>query len=74
MMPSCCGMAIQPNRLVLAKWIGKRVRVHGVAYCAKHLRNPEAECFMPDPTCWRAHLEVYSVQRVTTEQRKQRGD
>ena len=66
--------SVQPNRPVLARWLGKRVRVHGIAQGPKYLRSPEVECAMSsDPSCWQAHLEVYSVQRITSEQRKQHG-
>jgi hypothetical protein len=65
--------SIKPNNTVLTRWIGKRVRVHGIACRPKYLLNPSVECSMSDPSCWQAHLEVYSVQRVTSEQRRQRG-
>jgi hypothetical protein len=65
--------SIKPNNTVLTRWIDKRVRVHGIACRPKCLLNPAVECSMSDPSCWQAHLEVYSVQRVTSEQRRQRG-
>jgi hypothetical protein len=68
--------SIRPNGAVLARWAGKRVRVHGVVNADK------SACAHPafdggtgvDP--WgilRAHIEVYSIQRVTSEQRKESG-
>lgn len=63
--------SIQPNRSVLTRWVGKRVRVHGVAHRAKYLEASGEPQAMSDPSCWQAHLEVYSVQRVTSEQRGQ---
>lgn len=63
--------SIQPDHSVLTKWVGKRVRVHGVAQRAKYLQVPGEPHAMSDHSCWQAHLEVYSVQRVTSEQRRQ---
>ena len=65
--------SIQPNRPVLSKWLGKRVRVQGIAYGAECTREPHRAGALSDPLFWRAYLEVYSVQRVTSEERKQRG-
>lgn len=62
--------SIQPNRAVLSRWLGKRVRVHAVAHCAKFDQAHDAFHSMADPSCWQPHLEVYSIQRVTSEQRK----
>ena len=57
--------SIQPNHGVLAKWIGKRVRVHGV------VNGPPAFTALSDPLgAWPAHIEVYSVQRTTSQQRR----
>jgi hypothetical protein len=64
--------SIQPNRSVLARWVGKRVRVHGIVYCAKSL-NREFEALSDPLSIWPVHLEVYSVQRVTSDQRKEDG-
>lgn len=64
--------SIQPNRLTLARWVGKRVRVHGVAYSGDDQAGRESERF----DAWfefRPHVEVYSIQRVTSEQRKENG-
>lgn len=65
--------SIQPNRLVLSKWLGKRVRVRGIVRCAGGTRESHTPGALSDPLYWRPHLEVYSVQRVTSEERKQGG-
>jgi hypothetical protein len=68
--------SIQPNRLVLDRWKGKRVRVHGVVHASKTL---QASWTAVDPLSidpwgiWRAHLEVHSIQRVTSGQRRESG-
>lgn len=60
--------SIQPNTVALAKWVGKRVRVHGIIYSAK-ARGREFDV-LSDPLCvWPVQIEVYSVQRVTSDQR-----
>lgn len=59
--------SIQPNRSALVRWEGKRVRVHGVVYPAK---PPSALNLFEGNSGYFAHLEVYSIQRVSSEQRK----
>jgi hypothetical protein len=58
--------SVQPNRTALARWCGKRVRVHGIVYSA-----PEFTALSDPLGSWPAHIEVYSVQRVTKDQRRQ---
>lgn len=58
--------SIRPNPDALARWEDKRVRVHGIVRPAK---TPMA---LSDPSsAYYIHLEVYSVQRVTSEQRRE---
>ncbi len=62
--------SIQPNRQVLNRWQGKRVRIHGIV----HSPEPRPATvfgkggFGPSGF-WPAAVEVYSIQRVTAEQR-----
>lgn len=67
--------SIQPNRQALKRWDGKRVRVHGIVHA------PEARPatafgkggFGPYGF-WPAAIEVYSIQRATSEQRVEGSD
>lgn len=63
--------SIRPNEVALARWEGKRVRVHGVAW------PPEVSIVagLSDAAgAYSPRLDVYSIQRVTSGQRRERGD
>jgi hypothetical protein len=58
--------SIRPNLKAMARWEDKRVRVHGIVRPAK---TPTS---MSDPSsAYYTHLEVYSIQRLTSEQRRE---
>jgi hypothetical protein len=66
--------SIKPNPSVLSRWEGKRVRIHGVVYSAKSLpvvKGFEGHGGFGPWGFWRAQVEPYSIQRVTSEQRKE---
>lgn len=68
--------AIQANNSALSHWIGKRVRAQGIFKTSANLL-PSHEFhhhggFGPYGL-WLAQLEVYSIQRVTSEVRKESG-
>jgi hypothetical protein len=68
--------SLQPNHSALARWLGKRVRVHGIVQTASS-PLPSREFhhhggFGPYGF-WLAQLEVYSIQRVTAEARRESG-
>lgn len=58
--------SIRPNSMALTRWEGKRVRVHGIVRPAK---TPVA--LSDASSAYFPHLEVYSIQRVTSEQRRE---
>ncbi len=58
--------SIRPNPVALAQWEGKRVRVHGIVWPAK-----QSSDFYEGGAAYYPHIEVYSVQRVTSEQRRE---
>lgn len=62
--------SIRPNPRALERWEGKRVRVHGIVHPPK---SPSSIDPFEGNWVYHAHLEVYSVQRVTSEQRKDRS-
>ena len=64
---------LQPNQDALTRWVGKRVRIHGIL--SSYLSLPSFGSlghggFGP---CgfWPAQIEPYSVQRVTAEERRE---
>lgn len=58
--------SIRPNSAALARWEGKRVRVHGI------LRPAKTPAALSDvSSAYYSHLEVHSLQRVTSEQRRE---
>lgn len=66
--------SIQFNNLALERWHGKRVRVHGIAQ--SHSSLPHIPAFHARNGfgpwgAWPAQLEVYSIQRVTSEERRE---
>ena len=68
--------SIQPNVTALSRWLGKRVRVHGVLMTTAN-PSPSREFhhhggFGPYGF-WLAALEVYSIQRLTSEERRENG-
>lgn len=58
--------SIRPNLESLARWEDKRVRVHGIVRPA---RIPEAMSDSSSAYC--THLEVFSIQRLASEQRRE---
>lgn len=60
--------SIRPNPLALARWEGKRIRVHGVVHPPK---SPSSSGPFEGNGAYCVHLEVHSVQRVSSEQRKE---
>ena len=60
--------SIRPNPVALTRWEGKRIRVHGIAWPAK--TSPSLD-FYEGSIAYYPRLEVYSVQRVTSEQRRE---
>jgi hypothetical protein len=58
--------SIRPNLEALARWKDKRVRVHGIVRPAK---TPMA--LSDASSAYYTHLEVYSIQRVTSNQRRE---
>jgi hypothetical protein len=63
--------SLQPNDKALSRWVGKRVRVHGVLYSTPLPRGDERTIFMGLVTP--ARIEPYSVQRLTSEERREHG-
>jgi hypothetical protein len=65
--------SLQPNQKALARWQGKKVRVHGVIHTPE-LRPAYGSLgkggFGPHGF-WPAEIECYSVQRVTAEERRE---
>lgn len=59
--------SLRPNPSALTRWEGKRVRVHGIVWPAK----TTGEGIFEGNSAYHAHVEVYSVQRVASEQRKE---
>lgn len=62
--------SLRPNRQALARWVGKRVRIHGVVEAPS---APEASGLLGGfgpYGCWLAAIEPYSIQRVTAEDRR----
>jgi hypothetical protein len=58
--------SIRPNLEALTRWEDKRVRVHGI------VRPPKIPMALSDASsAYCIHLEVYSIQRVTSEQRRE---
>ncbi len=66
--------SVQPNRKVLTRWSGKRVRVHGVLHSVLALPDIAAlgKGFGPWGF-WPVELEAYTVQRVTADERRERS-
>lgn len=65
--------SLQPNRDALQRWSGKRVRIHGVMQSVSALPTIGGlgkGGFGPWGF-WPAEVEVYILQRVTAEERKQ---
>lgn len=60
--------SIRPNPVALARWEGKRIRVHGIVWPAKTSSSSD---FYEGSVAYYPHIEVYSVQRVTSEQRRE---
>ena len=67
--------SIRPNHQKLSQWEGKRVRVHGIFSLNLFKRHDgEIEEAGSGPWgMWVAHIEPFSIQRVTSEQRHEAG-
>ena len=68
------GGSIQFNNAAVARWQGKRVRVHGIAYA--HFSQPYIPAFHAKNGfgpwgAWPVQIEVYSIQRTTAEERRE---
>ena len=63
--------SLQPNQKALGRWLGKRVRVHGVLHSTPLPRGDEQTLFMGLVTP--ARIEPYSVQRLTSDERREHG-
>jgi hypothetical protein len=61
--------SLQPNQIALQRWIGKRVRVHGVLHSTPLPKGDEETVLMGLYTP--ARIEPYSVQRLTAEERRE---
>jgi hypothetical protein len=61
--------SLQPNQEALSKWLGKRVRVHGILRSTPLPKGDEQTIHMGLVTP--ARIEPYSVQRVTAEERRE---
>lgn len=59
--------SLRPNPVALTRWNGKRVRVQGIAWPAR----TASEDLFAGNSVYYAHLEVYSIQRLASEQRKE---
>ncbi|WP_140426299.1 hypothetical protein [Acidovorax sp. Root275] len=67
--------SIQPHQAALERWIGKRVREQGIAQTTNTMPIASREFhhhggFGPYGF-WSARLEAYSIQRVTSEIRRE---
>ncbi|MCO5358773.1 hypothetical protein [Acidovorax kalamii] len=67
--------SIQPHLAALERWMGKRARVQGIAQTKNTMPIASREFhhhggFGP-PGFWPARLEPYSIQRVTSEIRRE---
>jgi hypothetical protein len=65
--------SLQPNTEVLERWVGKRVRIHGVisSYLALPPVGSLGRGGFGPWGFWPAQIEPYSVQRVTAEERRE---
>jgi len=63
--------SMQPNRSALTRWLGKRVRVHGVLRSTLLPRSYENMDVFGLVTP--ASIEPYSIQRLTAEERRNDG-
>lgn len=67
--------SLRPNRDALRRWVGKRVRIHGILKCYLSLATVGAfgrGGFGPWGS-WPAQIEPYSVQRVTADERREKA-
>jgi hypothetical protein len=60
--------SLQPNREALSRWLGKRVRVHGILRSTRLPRSYEKMDVFGLVTP--ASIEPYSIQRLTAEERR----
>jgi hypothetical protein len=65
--------SVQLNRSVLERWLGKRVRIHGIVHST--YAHPTSEFHSHGGYgpygFWPAQIEPYSVQRITADQRRE---
>ncbi len=64
---------LQPNHTALARWQGKRVRVHGVIHTTENrpVYGALGTGGFGLHGFWPAEIECYSIQRVTAEERRE---
>ena len=67
------GGSLQPNRDALNRWVGKRVRIHGIlsSYLSLQPVGSFGRGGFGPWGFWPAQIEPYSVQRVTAEERRE---
>jgi hypothetical protein len=63
--------SMQPNHSALSRWLGKRVRVHGLI--RTRLLPKEFAAMDIFGALWPASIAPYSIQRLTAEERRQHG-
>lgn len=67
------GGCLQPNREALNRWVGRRVRIHGIlsSYISLQPVGSLGRGGYGPWGFWPAQIEPYSVQRVTAEERRE---
>jgi hypothetical protein len=67
------GGSLQPNREALNRWVGKRVRIHGIlsVYLSLQPFGTFGRGGFGPWGFWPAQIEPYSVQRITSEERRE---
>ena len=67
--------SLRPNHAALKRWLGKRVRVHGLvrSLAALPVVSGLGKGGFGPWGFWPAEIEPYSVQRLTAEERRDNG-
>jgi hypothetical protein len=63
--------SLQPNHRALARWLGKRVRVHGLI--RTRLLPPAFATMDIFGILWPASIEPFTIQRLTADERRENG-
>jgi len=65
--------SLRLNNDALSRWVGKRVRVHGIlqSYTALEFHGFMGKGGFGPWGFWPAQIEPYSIQRVTAEERRE---